>query len=211
MGGGIFPVPAVSLLHLIPQEEEKDKDKQTSDESGDGNVEKRTKRKQIGLTENEENLSLLDDEFLQEIEEVCEHSEWELDLEDEDVLPDLQVKKTTLEKVLSNKEFALIEAIVTDLCEFNSKKWENLTPDDLFPNMLQDVSALHLACTVKDLVVITKVLECFTGRAWYSSKFNKAQAVNKIADAFDCKNFLQEWSNEAKSYTPKSLSYLVST
>ena len=77
--------------------------------------------------------------------------------------------------------------------------------------MLQDVSALHSACTVKDLVVIAKVLECFTGRAWYSSKFNKAQAVNKIAEAFDCKNFLHEWSNEAKSYTPKSLSYLVST
>ena len=35
--------------------------------------------------------------------------------------------------------------------------------------------------------------------------------MDKIAEAFDCKNFLQEWSNEAKSYTPKSLSYLVST
>ena len=212
LGGSIFPVPAVSLLHLIPQEEERGKDEQTSDESHHGHVEKKTKRKQIGLTENEENLlSLLDDEFLQEIEEVCEHGERELDLEDEDVLPDLQVKQTTLEKILNNKEFALIEAIVTDLGEFNIRKWENLTPDDLFPDMLQDVSALHSTCTVKDLVVIAKVLECFTGRAWYSSKFNKAQAVNKIAEAFDCKNFLQEWWNEAKSDTPKSLSYLVST
>ena len=115
LGGGIFPVPAVSLLHLI-QQEEKDKDEQTSDESGDGHVEKKTKRKQIGLTENEENiLSLLDDEFLQEIEEVCKHGERELDLEDEAVLPDLQVKQTTLEQILNNKEFALIEAIVTDL------------------------------------------------------------------------------------------------
>ena len=96
----------MSLLHLIPQEEENDKDEQTSDESGDGHVEKKTKRKQIGLTENEENLlSLLDDEFLQEIEEVCEHGERELDLEDEDVLPDLQVKQTTLDKILNNKEF----------------------------------------------------------------------------------------------------------
>ena len=77
--------------------------------------------------------------------------------------------------------------------------------------MLQDVSALHSTCTVKDLVVIMKVLECFTGGAWCSSKFNKAQAVNKIAEAFDCKNFLQDWLNEAKSYTPKSLSYLIST
>ena len=65
LGGGIFPVPAVSLLHLIPQEEEKNKDEQTSDESHHGHVEKKPKRKQIGLTENEENLlSLLDDEFL---------------------------------------------------------------------------------------------------------------------------------------------------
>ena len=80
------------------------------------------------MTENEENLlSLLDDEFLQEIEEVCEHGERELDLEevhleDENVLPDLQVKQTTLEKILNNKEFALIEAIVTDLQEFNIRK-----------------------------------------------------------------------------------------
>ena len=155
-------------------------------------------------------MSLLDDEFLQEIEEVCEHGEREVDQGDEDVFPDLQVKPTTLEKILNSKELPLIEAIVTDLREFNLRKWENLTPDDLFPDMLQDVSALHSACTVKDLVVIAKVLERFTRRAWYSSKFNKAQAVNKIAQAFDCKNFLQEWSNEAKSYTPKSLAYLVS-
>ena len=125
---------------------------------------KKTKRKQIGLTENEGNLLSLLDEFLQEIEQVCEHGERELDLEDEDVLPDLQVKQTTLEKILNNKEFALIEAIVTDLQEFNIRKWENLTPDDLFPDMLQDVSALHTTCTVKDLVVM-KVLEHFTGRA----------------------------------------------
>ena len=213
LGGGIFPVPVVSLLHLQQHDEENDKDDQISDESGDVNPEKKTKKKQVGLTENEENLlSLLDDEFLQEIEDICEPAEGELDLQDEDVLPDLQVKPTTLEKVLNSKEFALIEAIVTDLHEFNSKKWENLTLDELFPCILQDVSALHSACTIKNLVVIANILKHFTGRAWYSYKFNKARAVNKIAEAFDCKNFLQEWSNEAKSYTPKSLiAYLVST
>ena len=119
----------MSLLHLQQHDEENDKDDQTSDESGNVNPERKTKKKQVGLTENEENLlSLLDDEFLQEIEDICEPGEGELDLQDEDVLPDLEVKPTTLEKVLSSKEFALIEAIVTDLCEFNSKKWGEFNP-----------------------------------------------------------------------------------
>ena len=44
LGGSIFPFPAVSLLHLIPQEEVKDKDEQTSDESHHGHVEKKNQK-----------------------------------------------------------------------------------------------------------------------------------------------------------------------
>ena len=87
----------------------------------------------------------------------------------------------------------------------------NLTPDELYPVCYKMCLLCTLPVQLRILLSLPTFWSISLGGAWYSYKFNKAQAVNKIAEAFDCKHFLQEWSNEAKSYTSKSLSYLVST
>ena len=105
----------------------------------------------------------------------------------------------------------LLEEIALDLHELNSK-WSTLTADALLPDMLQDAGVLYKNCTIKDLVVIGKVLECYTGRSWYNQKISKACNVNTIVEPFDSKNFLAEWDlqkGEKYIHNPKSLYYIA--
>ena len=111
------------------------------------------------------------------------------------------------------KSFMLLEDITSDLQELNNSKWSTLTPDALFPDMLQDASVLYKNCTIKDLVVIGKVLERYTGRPWYNHKISKAHNVNTIVEAFWFqKTFLQNGihkKQEKTTHNPKSLYYIM--
>ena len=127
-------------------------------------------------------------------------------------MPDIEEPPNQLAVLLGSKEFMLLEEIALDLQELNNSKWSTLTPDALFLDMLQDAAVLYKNCTIKDLVVIGKVLECYTGRPWYNHKISKAHNVNTIVEAFDSKNFLAEWDlqkQEKTIHNPKSLYYIA--
>ena len=148
--------------------------------------------KVYGLHSEEENLlSVVDADILLEIRQQREYVQVEID--NDEYLPDIEEPPSQLAALLGSKEFMLLEEIASDLQELNNSKWSTLTPDTLFPDMFQDAGVLYKSCTIKDLVVIGKVLECYTGRPWYNHKISKAQNVNMTVNAFDSKNFIAEW------------------
>ena len=151
--------------------------------------------KVYGLCSEEENLlSVVDTNILSEIRQQQEYVQ--VEIYNDEYLPDIKEPPSQLPALLGSKEFMLLEEIASDLEELNNSKWSTLTADVLFLDMLQDAAVLHKNCTIKDLVVIGKVLECYTGRSWYNHKILKACNVNTIVEAFDSKNFLEEWDSQ---------------
>ena len=196
LGGDIFTVPALTFFNSIPtwpkKTWEEDEEENEEETSTDTNV----KSKVYGLCCEEENLlSVVDADILVEIRQQWEDVQ-QVEIDNDDYLPDIKETPSQLAALLGSKEFMLLEDITSDLQELNNNKWSTLTPDALFPDMLQDASVPYKNCTIKDLVVIGKVMECYTGRPWYNHKISKACNVNMIVEAFDSKNFLAEWDSQ---------------
>ena len=147
----------------------------------------------------------MDADILVEIRQQQEYVQ-QVEIDNDDYLPDIKETPSQLAALLGSKGFMLLEDITSDLQELNNSKWSTLTPDALFPDMLQDASVLYKNCTIKYLVVIAKVLECYTERPWYNHKISNACNVNMIVEAFDSKNFLQSGihRNKKKQYTIQS-------
>ena len=192
LGGDIFTVPALTFFNSIPtwpkktQEEDEEENEETSTDTN-------MKSKVYGLRCEEENLlSVVDADILVEIRQQWEYVQ-QVEIDNDDYLPDIKETPSQLAVLLGSKEFMLLEDITSDLQELNNNKWSTLTPDALFLDMLQDASVLYKNFTIKDVVVIGKVLEHYTGRPWYNHKISKACNVNTIVEAFDSKNFLAEW------------------
>ena len=164
LGGNVFKVPALTFFHSIPTWPKKTQEEEENEEetSTDANVKS---SKVYGLRSEEENLlSVVDADILLEIRQQREYVQVEID--HDEYLPDIEEPPSQLAALLGSKEFMLLEEIASDLQELNNSKWSTLTPDALFPDMLQDAGVLYKSCTIKDLVVIGKVLERYTGRPW---------------------------------------------
>ena len=211
LGGDVFKVPALTFFHSIPTwpkttQEEEENEEETST---DPNVKS---SKVYGLCSEEENLlSVVDAAILLEIRQQREYVQ-QVEIDNDEYLPDIDKPPSQLAVLLGSKEFMLLEEIASDIQELNNSKWSTLTPDALFLDMLQDAGVLYKSCTIKDLVFIGKVLECYTGRPWYNHKISKAWNVNTIVDAFDSKNFIAEWvlqKQEKNIHNPKSLYYIA--
>ena len=190
LGGDVFKVPALTFFHSIPTWPKKTQEEEENEEetSTDTNVKS---SKVYGLHSEEENLlSVVDADILLEIRQQREYVQVEID--NDEYLPDIEEPPSQLAVLLGSKEFMLLEEIASDLQELNNSKWSTLTPDALFLDMLQDAGVLYKSCTIKDLVVIGKVLEHYTGRPWYNHKISKAWNVNTIVNAFDSKTFIAE-------------------
>ena len=205
LGGPIFKMPVAHLFktntsynawasHL--------KNMQPGQQVG----EKRNKRKKLfGLQAHEKNiLATLPDEI---IEDLNDEDMSDDDLS-EDELPDLVTvnKNKELEKLLTRENFNLLEDIIEQLIQFNPDKWEGHTPSDFYPDLLTDGPKLVQKCYKKELQIIGKVLENYTGRSFFSSGFIKAKNANLIAGAFESTNFAAEVHRTTRS--PKSLSYI---
>ena len=138
------------------------------------------KKRKLGLQENESNiLALLDSEVLQAIS-----AEDAIDPKEMDV-PVI----SPLEKTLSSSEITLLSDICAELKSLNPKKWSNLEPDHLFPDILQNPGEMLKAFTLKDIQTTSKTLERHTGWQWYSYKLSKHENINNIVAAFDSKEF----------------------
>ena len=100
--------------------------------------------------------------------------------------------ESNLYKVLTAANFNLLNEIKTDLAEHNPGKWTQRKLDRLYPEILRSAQVLNRECTAKELCIISKVLQVFTGRKFYSPSMGKGCNVNMISKAFEGDNFISE-------------------
>ena len=165
-------------------------------------------RKQIGLLPEEKNLlAALSANVVNDIEEEVDEN---LDAEAEEILlRDLIPGASRLQKKLTDSNFNLLSDIREELASFDHRKWSDLTIDTLFPTLLQNPQNLFDNMRKKDLKVVARVLEGYTGRPWYRDSFNKMEIVNMISRAFDAENFLQPRTVEdVRKFNPNTLHFL---
>ena len=149
----------------------------------------RTKRV-IGLTENEKNLvHLLDTEIVQalenEIGNFADNTE-----EQEEMGEEKDRAQLLLRMALKHSDIKILDEILSDLKEFNQKKWANVSSEYLYPKLLTNVTEFNKVCTVPELALIGKAVEHKTGRKFFLSGVPKAVNVNTIAKAFGGDEFL---------------------
>ena len=100
--------------------------------------------------------------------------------------------ESNLYKVLTAANFNLLNDIKTDLAEHNPGKWTKRKLDRLYPEILRSAQVLNRECTAKELCIISKVLQVFTGCKFYSPSMGKGCNVNMISKAFEGDNFISE-------------------
>ena len=183
-----------------------------------------TKKKlvrEIGLRSDEINLlSALNNDILHEVTEtrieLNEESYDSLpDTEADDHLPDLVVQPSLLQRTLSSKHFDLLSTICKELIELDHDKWDGITAEAIYPDLLTSASEMMKTCRVKDVKVIADVLETFTGRKWYNYKEKKAINVNLLVSAFEGQELVNcsgegEGVKKMKIHQPPKLSLLCS-
>ena len=122
------------------------------------------KKKIVGIKENEKNLlHLLDPCVVDEI-----FNDLEIGILDEDA-----TSTELLCHVLLNEKCQLIPDIVKHLQYYNGRKWASTSVEELYPAILTDGQMLMKACTVKEIGIISKVMEQHTQRCWFASRWIK--------------------------------------
>ena len=131
----------------------------------------------MGLQENEQDiLSLINSDI---------NNENRTNLEDEDdTLPDLNLRETTLESFLLGDECSLLQNILNQLQNFNATKWQDKSKHFLYPHLLTDANEMMKFCIVKELNIIATEMRCIMGRIWFSNGAIKSENVNLIVSAF---------------------------
>ena len=167
----------------------------------DGDVEPspvvKTKR-MIGLQHGEHSIiAALPQEFIAEFGHVIDTTE--VSYEEEDTLPDLVNNESNLERLLTDRNFKLLQQILEELKEFDSNKWETWQLDDLFPDLLRNPQNIVKQCIIKEIEIIAKIMHSYTGRTFFSSAFNKAKNANLIGRAFEGTDFVGEMSVKQKN------------
>ena len=92
-------------------------------------------------------------------------------------------------KVLTAANFNLLNDIKNDLAEHNPDKWTQHKLDRLYPEILRSAQVLNRECTAKELCIIAKVLEVFTGHKF---SMGKGSNINMISKAFEGDDFISE-------------------
>ena len=162
-------------------------------------------KKNLGLQENEQDiLSLINSDI---------NNENLTNLEDEDdTLPDLNPRKTTLESFLLGDEYSLLQNILNQLRNFNATKWQDKSKHFLYPHLLTDANEMMKFCIVKELNIIATEMRCIMGRIWFSNSAIKSENVNLIVSAFGgvCIPNQEISRRKRKLYQPDSLVLIAS-
>lgn len=108
------------------------------------------------------------------------------------------VNNTQLYKVLTAANFNLLNDIKSDLSDYNPRKWTQRKLDKLYPEILRNPQTLNKECTAKELIIIAKILQVFTGRKFYSPSMGKGANVNMISKAFEGDDFISEVKRKFK-------------
>ena len=125
------------------------------------------KKKLVGLRESEKNLvHLLNSEVVTALEEELGEEGVEMS---ENILEETDNSEQLLRMALRHSDISLLNEILEDLREHNSKKWLDITTEDLYPRILTSATELNRKCTITDLNLIGKVLEHKTGRRFFNS------------------------------------------
>ena len=134
-------------------------------------------KKNLGLQENEQDiLSLINSDI---------NNENLTNIEDEDdTLPDLNGRETTLEAFLLGDECSLLQNILNQLRNFNANKWHDKSKHFLYPHLLTDANEMMKFCIVKELNIIATEMRCIMRRIWFSNSAIKSENVNLIVSAF---------------------------
>ena len=117
MEGGIFNQSTLQLFRSIPGWPKEHGNEDTSSSSWSG------KSNSSDLSSDEKNLlDVVNKDILQELGLTTDMQIVEENISD-DWLPDINVEESNLEKLLTSKEFILLQDIVADLREFSPLKW----------------------------------------------------------------------------------------
>ena len=189
-GGSTFSEPAIQHIATVTETSRPDVfDGTYTNLEEEEPVKKTTRKSQYGLREEEKSLAhLLDKEIIQDIENDI--GEEMFPGEDVALVSEKDMTQMLLNLALNHSEISLLNDILSDLKEFNGKKWANVTCEQLFPGILADPSRLNKECTLVELNVISRAIEQRTGRKFVKSGTLKAVNVNMISEAFGGENFL---------------------
>ena len=121
-----------------------------------------------------------------------------LQYETDENIADTDNNETNLYKVLTAANFNLLNDIKSDLAEYNPRKWTQTKLDLLYPEILRNPQALNKECTAKELHIIAKILQVFTGRKFYSPSIGKGANVNMLSKAFEGDDFISEVKRKFK-------------
>ena len=159
------------------------------------------KKKIVGIKENEKNLlHLLDPCVVAEI-----FDDLEIGILDEDA-----TSTELLGHVLLNEKCQLIPDIVKHLQYYDGRKWASTSVEELYPAILTDGQMLMKVCTVKEIGIISKVMEQHTQRCWFASGGLKGSNINKIVRRFGGEILVSEESTRrmGKIFNAQSLNAL---
>ena len=133
-------------------------------------------------------VHLLDTEIVAALEEeIGEFTEAD---ESEESIVEKDRTQVLLRLVLMHSDIKLLDEILEDLKEHNTKKWANFSSEQLYPNILTSVVELNKNCTVPELSIIGKVMEHKTGCKFFISGIPKTVNVNNISKAFGADEFM---------------------
>ena len=162
-------------------------------------------KKKLGLQENEQDiLSLINSDI---------NNQNLTNLEDEDdTLPDLNPRETTLESFLLGDECSLLQNILNQLRNFNATKWQDKRKHFLYPHLLTDANEMMKFCIVKELNIIATEMRCIMGRIWFSNGAIKSDNVNLIVSTFGGVRIPNQEISRCKQklYQPDSLVLIAS-
>ena len=115
-------------------------------------------KKVIGLREAEHNLvHLLEYEIVKALEkEIGEFTKAD---ESEESVVEKDRTQVLLHLALTHSDIKLLDEILEDLKEYNTKKWANFSSEQLYPKILTSVVESNKKCTVPELSIIGKVME----------------------------------------------------
>ena len=192
-GGDSFSEPAIRNIKTVTRityPELWDNVGEQHDEA-DGDRSKGRKKKLVGLRESEKNLvHLLNTDIVNALEEELDNGDPDGETNDNG-LEENDKSEQLLRMALRHSDISLLNEILEDLRENNSKKWLDVTTDDLYPRILTNAAQLNKHCTIPELQLIAKVLEYKTGRKFFTSSAPKASNINIITKAFGGEVFLE--------------------
>ena len=160
------------------------------------------KKRIIGMMENEENLlHLLDQRVVSDI----------LDDFDTCILDEDATSTELLGHVLVNEKCQLLPDIVKQLQYYDGRKWAGTSVEELYPAILTDGKELMKSCTVKEIAIISKVLEQHTDRFWFATGGLKGSHINTIVRGFGGNSLVAEESTRrsGKNFNPLTLSVMA--